>query len=948
MTYNLPLSHQFSEDLAVWHTADYTVAVPVVKGIPYFNEVDFYAEKLVREKCEHLLRSTQGFEKEYERFVRQKARRPSYDIYACFQSFNEACKAFFPFISILQKKLAPGAKILNLWDRTGWLGALLQGFFPEQQVITLWEGDKDVLGYKGFYFWYQQEVESATMQVGFADLNKPLPFEDDSIALVFGLDTFHRFDQSLLLHELLRITPEDGAILFPHVHLSNSEPEPFFERGCRQLHGLDYDSFFQKLFAESERQGFVFPEPEMFALNELHAKKPYPIVSQPNSHHYNAMLAVLPKAWAASEYLEPFRFQDLHSPEQCYILVNPLLNIDSSRQIVRIDRTKYSDRVGYLLDRHPIYMEKLSKAEQYRLSETATKALYLAGHLYTVEAIAKVLGVSLTDLLEELKDMQERDIAQLVPVSNNQMRLQQYITTQEYILPESEQTLAALWSRAVAHFGEKLFLISEWDESEFAYEDCDELIRQIRSKFEAEGLKKGDRIILITQNNFEAILTIQAAVQSGIVAVPLEHKLVSTTVSHILQEVEPKIVFIDEQAASNFSSIFSNQVVVQFDGEEEPAFPVFSNWLIDRPESEEAVNPVPVVLHPDDLAIILYTSGSTGIPKGVMLSHGQLVRSSRLITETFHWKTEDRFFAVGELDSMSGLRNACFAPLEVGAAVVIPTAAAKSNLFGICESIARHRATILGTTPALLNQMVQFERRVRADLRSIRQVICTGSALSTSLKNAFKTNFGIDILNYYGLTETTGICIAEKAEESDPENATIGQAIDALIQVVDENGVLVPPGAPGELRIFSRNITPGYFQKEELSKKAIRNGWFYTGDIATIDEDGNVQLKGRIKDIIKTADGLLVYTDEVEHILESHPLVKEAAVVPDIGPEKEKMLSFVVLRDHLPDEASVLTELQQFVTQKIGDRNIPLVIQLRDKLPRNANGKVMKTELNTL
>ncbi|PHN03134.1 class I adenylate-forming enzyme family protein [Flavilitoribacter nigricans] len=943
MIYNLPHTRQFDENTAVCYNSDFTVAVPVVKNVCYFNEADFFSEKLLRQKCEDLLRASAGFEQEYENFVRQKARRPSYDIYACFQSFNEACKAFFPFIKLLQKKLPAGATILNLWDRTGWLGALLQGFFPEQRVITLWEGDKDVLGYKGFHFWYQDEVARREMEVGFANLNKPLPFEDDSVALVFGLDTFHRFDQSLLLQELLRITPENGAILFPHVHLSNSEPEPFFERGCRQLHGLDYDAFFGQLFENTGRQGFVFPEPEMFALNELYEQQPHPIVSQPNSHHYNAMLAILPQSWAESEQLEAYRFADLQDPESCHILVNPLLHIDYSRQLVRIDRAKYSDRVGYLLDRHPIYLEKLSRAEDYRLSGVAAKALYLAGQLYTVQEIAAELELPVADLLPILQDMQERDIVQLVPVTKDQMRLQQYITTQEYVLPESQLTLTVLWQRSVARYGDELFLISEWDESEFTYADCQEIIRQIRLKFAAEGLQRGDRLALITINNFEAVLTVLAAVQSGLVVVPLEYKLVPATVAHILEEVRPRLTFIDEHVAGVFGDLLTDQRVVQFDGEHEPeAFELFSDWLADQEEDTAFPS---VEVSPGDLAVILYTSGSTGIPKGVMLSHAQLVRSSRLVTESFHWQTKDRFFAVGELDAMSGLRNACFAPLEVGAAVVIPTVMSKSNMFGLCESIAQHQATILGTTPALLNQMVQFERRVRADLTSLRQVICTGSALSVELKQAFHEAFGIAILNYYGLTETTGICITEKEGAADLNSSTIGRACDCIAQVVDESGEIVVPGAEGELRIFSRNIMQGYYQREELTRSVIRKGWFYTGDIATIDAAGNVQLKGRKREIIKTADGLLVYTSEVEQILERYPSVQEAAVVPVIEAEKEKMLSFIVLTEAVTDQEPIRIALKKFITEKIGDRNVPVEIHFTDALPRNANGKVLKTAL---
>lgn len=943
MAYNLPFVRRLDEDTAIYHNADFSVAVPVIGEVPYFNEADFFSEPLLQRRCSDLLEATAGRTQEYETFVRQKARRASVDIYACFQSFNEACKAFFPLIKLLRKKLKPGAIILNIWDRTGWLGSLLQGFFPEQRVITLWEGDKDVLGYKGFHFWYQKRKDNQSMQIGFANLNKPLPFEDNSVALVFGLDAFHRFDQSLLLQELLRITPEDGALIFPHVHLSNSEPEPFFERGCRQLHGLEYDSFFRQLFTNTGRQGFVFPEPEMFALNELYEKKPHPIVSQPDTHHYNAMLAILPRQWAERGHLEAFRFEDLARPEDCRVLVNPLLHIDAARQRVRIDRSKYSDRVGYLLDRHPIYLEKLSRADGFELSELEVKLLYLAGQLLTVTEITATLGADLTQILQRLKDLQERDIVQLVPVSKDQMRLQQYITTQEYILPENQLTLAALWERAVDQYGDAVFLISEWDESEFTYEDCRDIIQQIRLKFQSVGLQKGDRIALVTVNNFEAVLTILAAVQSGIVAVPLEYRLVPSTLDQILEEIEAGLIFADGQVCHKLASVLEGQPVVQFDGDDEAeAFDLFSDWLEDQ---EDQPNLKPSEVKADDPAVILYTSGSTGRPKGVVLLHEQLVRSSRLVTETFHWQTNDRFFAVGELDAMSGLRNACFAPLEVGAAVIIPTVMSKSNLFGICESMARHRATILGTTPALLRQMVPFERRVRGDLTSLRQVICTGSALAPDLKKAFHEAFGISILNYYGLTETTGICIAEPAESTRPEDAGIGQACGCIVQVVDEAGKVIPPGAAGELRIFGLNIMPGYFHREALSREVIRDGWFYTGDMAAIDENGTVYLKGRKREIIKTADGLLVYTAEVENILESHPLVHEAAVLPVIEADKEKMLSFVVLGGEDPEETTAREQLTQHLKEQIGDRNIPVEIRFVTSLPRNANGKVLKTEL---
>jgi long-chain acyl-CoA synthetase len=179
----------------------------------------------------------------------------------------------------------------------------------------------------------------------------------------------------------------------------------------------------------------------------------------------------------------------------------------------------------------------------------------------------------------------------------------------------------------------------------------------------------------------------------------------------------------------------------------------------------------------------------------------------------------------------------------------------------------------------------------------------------------------------------------------DLESSTIGQAIECIVQVVDEHGQIRPSGETGELRVFGLNIMPGYYRRENLTEAVIRNGWFYTGDIAVIDETGKVELKGRQKEIIKTADGLLVYTAEIETILESHPLVQEATVLPILEAEKEKMLSFVVLIKSVSDPEPIRQELKQYIMERIGDRNIPVEIRFSDSLPRNANGKVLKTAL---
>lgn len=929
--------------VSIIHNQDYTKAFPLIGDIAFFNESDFYSEKILRDKTKQLLANTAETVDAYEQFVRQKGRRPNYDIYACFQPFNEAFKALYPFLPSLKKRLKPGDLILNLWDRTGWNAALLAGLFPEQKVISIWEGDKDVLGYKGFYFWYQNREEAQGFEVAFANLEKPLPFADDSVALVVGLDTFHRFDQSLMLSEMLRITTDDAAIVFPHVHLSNNEPDPWFERGCRQLHGTDYDRFFQRMLKTTERVGMVFPEPEMFALNELSELGVAPFKSQPNSHHYNSCIAILPKYWVEEEQLQAFRFKDLGPIDHCHILINPLLDISLHQAMVRLNRGYLSDRVGYLLDRHPIYMEKLKKAADYKLSELECKMLFWAGQLLSVAEIAEKTGYAIEDLATALEELQSRDILQVVPVSKQSIRLQAFVSTQTYVVPKSEQTINALWERALRNYGEELFLISELDESEFTYQDSEELVRQIQARLSQSGLQKGDKIAIISSNHFEAVLSLLAATQLGLVVVPIEYDLPESSIRYILDQIQPKLTFLSPTNFKRLSTLPTSAHTIVFDEEEESEGILFSDWLM---EVEEETLASTVSITAEDPAVILYTSGSTGLPKGVQLSHGHLMRSARLISETYQWRKTDRFLALGELDSMSGLRNCCFAPLEVGAAVIIPDAGNKGNLFGICETIGNFEATLLGTTPAFLSQAVKFERRIKADLRSLRQVICTGSNLYPALRKSFLDIFNIPILNYYGLTETTGICTAETEENHQLDQHTIGIPVACIAQILTDEGQLAKPGEKGELRIYSENIMQGYYANPKLTAQVIRDGWFYTGDYASFTEEGHIELMGRKRDIIKTADGNLVFASEIEDCLqEQTDLIKEAAVTAIHEDGMEKIMAFIVPQSTEADLEAVEKSLKSHVVQRLGKRKAPLRFVPIAALPISANGKVLKAQL---
>ena len=911
-----------------------TTHIPVVNDSIYFNEADLLFGEVNADQVEATFEKVNQKRADYERFARRKSRRASGEIYAGFQPFNESCKSFYPFIAGLKKRLKPGDVIVNLWDRGGWFTAMLLGLFPEQKIFTTWEGDKNVLGYSGYDFWFAQHQNPDRLQVVFCDHNKPFPFEDSSAALVFAYDAFHWFDQSLWMREIMRICKPDGSIIFPHNHLSNNEPEPWFDRGGKQMHGKQYQAFFDRQENNTGRKGYIFPEPEMFWLNDMTPNEPKALDSQPETEHYNALLAMLPADW--DEPLKGFRFTDLEKPEDCFVILNGLLTIDLNRQNIKLDGNKHNGMVRYLLDRHPVYEQRILDDFQGSLSEVQTRMLFLATQMYTVKEISEKLALPLQDTIEQLLDFQSRDIVQVVPLNANGASLQHFLSAQEYVVPRKEQTLANLWDWAQANFADQLAIVSEADESEFTYADCADIVDLICQGLEQQGLSKGDYVLIQSAIHAEAVLTIWACMRLGIIAVPLNTNAPTKMVDHVLAEIEIKIAFTD---IANFEKIDSGIPVFVFDDEEsEMSFPWFSDWLEEVDEEKPVVWPT---IEREDKATILYTSGSSGIPKGVMHTHGHLFRSARLITETFEWESDDRFFAFNDLDSMSGLRNTCLAVLEVGACLIIPDPKHKGNVLAYAESIGEHQATVIAANPPFFRQLTQFQERCKDQVSSLRLAMCTGSALHDQLKETFKSVFGLHIYNYYGLTETTGICISESPRFTCSEPDSIGWPVGSIIQMVDDEGKLVEEGQAGNLRIFSENIMSGYFNQEEKTKSVIKNGWFYTGDIARFNSDGSISMMGRQRDFIKISSGELVYASEVENCLLQMPGIKEAAVCKYFEMDTEKMVAFVVSDSENPEKENI----REFIAENIGRQKVPNQIRFVESLPYSSIGKVLKKKL---
>lgn len=476
------------------------------------------------------------------------------------------------------------------------------------------------------------------------------------------------------------------------------------------------------------------------------------------------------------------------------------------------------------------------------------------------------------------------------------------------------QTLALLWSAAVHAHGRRPYIIAP-PEAALSYQEAGRRVESLRRRLHQAGLVKGDRIAVHAEPHLQTALLFWAAMGLGLVFVPLDSAWPQATVDTALALCRPRLVL---------------------DG------PGFDNGLA---AGNGAPAPTPT-LDETDLAVILFTSGTTGNPKGVELSQGALFRTAGLIAKTYGFRPGDRLLSLGEFHTMSGLRNPLIATVQAGAAFILPDAAQRRTPAGAFELCRDHGATVLSVVPAFLKLACRWGDRLdAAALAAVRAVLCTGADLSAETVARFQALTGRPVFNYYGLTETCGACILVAPKDAAAAGGAIGRPAGVIAQIVDDGGRVLPPGEPGELRLYSENLMSGYHGRPDLTADLIRDGWLYTGDLAIRRPDGNLVLVGRKREIIKDARGDLIHLAEIEHILEADPAVSEAAVCGFHDRHGDERAVAFVLPAAAADTASLRERLLHSTRETLGPRRAPADLVLVADFPRGANGKILKRTL---
>jgi long-chain acyl-CoA synthetase len=499
--------------------------------------------------------------------------------------------------------------------------------------------------------------------------------------------------------------------------------------------------------------------------------------------------------------------------------------------------------------------------------------------------------------------------------------------------------LTDLLEKNIELFGEYPFLY--FNDRTYLNVEVRDLANQMAVTLQGLGVGPGDRVMVCMPNLPEVIIGYQAIVRAKAIIVPVMYLLHEEEIGFIMQDAEPKVVLTSDAVLDKITAaaamVGKPPRVVMVDG---PSHPEIEN-VYDLMGGNKGENDVDDMRQTEDeVAVILYTSGTTGRPKGVCLTHRNLYSNA---ASSANNSDGERGTTIGVLPlaHVYGLTvaNICYL---TGSAVVVFS---KFEATGLFAAIERYKVRNFSVVPAMIHAMVQDPRSANYDLSSLEWVASGSAPLSLALSTAFKEKFGADVYEGYGLSEAAPVVSAHR-RDAKHKPGSVGVPLPGVeVQIVDENGRELPAGEVGELIVRGDNVTPGYYKNQGATNAALRDGWLYTGDLAKQDEDGYLYIVDRKKDLI-IRGGFNVYPRDVEEVLARHPGVAQVAVI-GVPSERmgEEVVAYVVPRqgqDVAPEE--VLTYCQRHLAKYKTPRRILIV----DTLPQSAVGKVLKTRLKEL
>lgn len=488
-------------------------------------------------------------------------------------------------------------------------------------------------------------------------------------------------------------------------------------------------------------------------------------------------------------------------------------------------------------------------------------------------------------------------------------------------------TAVEMLERSAGNFPDRLAVETAGGGPSLTWGQLRERSRAGAAKLAGAGIGPGDRVVLFLGNELAFVLTFWSTVCAGAVAVPVSPRLTAAELRFIVQHSEASVVVTaaaTEPVAAEATAGLDAAVMV-------------ATELTEAKAAGSGFQPPDVAA--DQVAEILYTSGTTGDPKGVVMTHSACAETAAMAAYQFGFQAGERVLILMPLTHSAPLNLFLLGATYTGSEVVLSTFNPRQPE-ALLELVQAERGQYLFCAP------VAYLLGLKAnpsnyDLRSMKRWIYGGAPMTPDQVKAVRLAYGGAWMSVYGLTESGPNGMALAPDEHDGHEGSLGwhPTVNAQIRLVDEAGEDVPAGEPGEIIMRTPSAMSGYLKNDEATRRTLKDGWVHTGDMAVRDQDGYYWMRDRKKDLILSG-GHNVFPGEVEEAIATHPAVADVAVIGTPHPEwGETVTAVVVLR---PDKALTLTELRQYLDTRLAAQKQPRRLEAVAALPRNATGKVLK------
>ena len=517
------------------------------------------------------------------------------------------------------------------------------------------------------------------------------------------------------------------------------------------------------------------------------------------------------------------------------------------------------------------------------------------------------------------------------------------------------QTIPALMDYVAEQYADRNAVEDEG--KVLTYQELNQLRKQAAAALVGMGVKEGDRIAVWAPNIWEWIVAATALQTVGAALVPLNTRMKGSEAGYVLKASGAKVLFaMDEFLGTSYPQMLKDEDLPELDtiitfrpktNSDQTVSDQSMGWdeflgMSDF-SSEAEVNIRQSRVKNDTMSDLLFTSGTTGKPKGVITQHEQNLKVVADWSEVVGLTEGDRYLVVNPFFHSFGYKAGWLAALVRGATILplqvfdVPT---------ILQRVAEEKVTVLPGPPTLYQSILSHPDREQYDISSLRVAVTGAAAIPVSMIQAMDEVLGFDnIVTAYGLTEVCGFAtICRPGDSPELIANTSGRAMPGVeVRCIDEFGVEVRRGTPGEVVVRGPNVMQGYFNNDEATKETVdADGWLHTGDIGIMDSLGYLKITDRMKDMIITG-GFNVYPAEIENLMNSHEAIAQVSVV-GVADERlgEVAMAWIVKN---PEQTLEEKELIQWCREEMANYKVPRHVRFIENLPLNASGKVMKFEL---